>query len=178
MQAWACLRRVYNKRDSIVSKSNLVEHCPWNLFFSSRSRMSYRGIARYNTEFLSYITRLNNKRLIDREDFWKRRERERDSGNCKLNESRWKRTFKKKNLTTLPLEFWEASYTLSPKRKFTLCFQLQQGACLHKPMVYLGHGDGKFTIPNSGVRCISFPFLVPNHRQPLRIPTAFRLKKI
>lgn len=98
MQAWACLRRVYNKRDSIVSKSNLVEHCPWNLFFSSRSRTSYRGIARYNTEFLSYITRLNNKRLIDREDFWKRRERERDSENCKLNESRWKRTFKKKTL--------------------------------------------------------------------------------
>lgn len=66
LQAWACPRRVYNKRDSIVLKSNLVEHCPWNLFFSSRSRMSCRGIARYNIEFLSYITLLNNKRLIEK----------------------------------------------------------------------------------------------------------------
>lgn len=57
------------------------------------------------------------------------------------------------------MEFLEASYTLSPKRKFTLCFQLQQGACLRKPIVYLGHCDGKFTIPNSAVRCTSLPLV-------------------
>lgn len=83
--------------------------------------MSYRGIARYNTEFLSYVTRLNNKRLIDREDFWKRRERERET----LEIVNWTNQgenvhLKKKpyNLTTGILG--SQLYTFSKKEVYTL----------------------------------------------------------
>ena len=118
--------------------------------------MSCRGIARYNIEFLSYITLLNNKRLIEKISEEKRKRDILEIVDW-INQSE-NVYLKKENLTILPLEFLEA---FSKKEVYTL-FSTPTGS-----PVYVNPSYTQATVNLQLDAFDAFPSSFSNHPPPI-----------